>query len=157
MKAETLTPEELAELERLLKEATPGEWETDSENNEGSYGNGPNTREGFKSWFLMGPDGKRLFDAINSDACMVHEEYDEDGGHAWDETSRANAALIIAMHRALPALISSSREAERIKTAAEALLEACEREANALGGDFGPVIGPAAEALRASLSPEGGQ
>jgi hypothetical protein len=52
-----------------------------------------------------------LFDALNSTAIIVHEDGpDEDGYvYAWDETSHANAALIVEAVNALPSLIDTIR------------------------------------------------
>jgi len=56
-------------------------------------------------------------------------------------------------------LIIADAEAYRIMRAAsdmldalQALLAACEEDANATGGDFGPVIGPAAQKAEAALA-----
>ena len=106
-----LTPEKIEELRGLLAKATPGPWEADNENNEGCYGLGDDCHEGFQSASIHAPDGRggyvKLFDALNSDAAFIEEEWDEDWHHAWDEVSRANAALIVAMRNALPAMLDA--------------------------------------------------
>lgn len=123
-----LTPEKIEELRGLLAKATPGPWEADEEKNEGCYGVGDDCHEGFQSASIHAPDGRggsaKLFDALNSDAACVEEEYDEDRHYAWDGVSRINAALIVAMRNALPALLASlaSKDAE-IERQAQALRE----------------------------------
>ena len=110
-----LTPEKIEELRALLAKATPGPWEADNENNDGCYGLGDDCHEGFQSASIHAPDGRggyiKLFDALNSDAACIEEEWDEDQHYAWDEVSRANAALIVAMRNALPALLDLASKA----------------------------------------------
>lgn len=82
-----LTEEDLDRLEKIALAAAkvaPGSWDRDTEKNEGEYGGGPDSREGFSSWFAHDEKGRRLFDAYNSDFICVEEEWDEDGGSATD-------------------------------------------------------------------------
>lgn len=99
----------IAEGRKLLAKATPGPWEVDHEKNEGSYGEGDNDRTGYNSAFIIGPDGKRLFDSLNSDAACIREENggDEHGDwlDAWDEVSIANADLVVWAKNNLPAVL----------------------------------------------------
>ena len=85
------------DLAALSAAATPGTWETDTLNSEGSYGSGDDTYEGYATTAIYDASGKVLFDALNSDAILVQEEWDEDGGSAYDLTSAANAAFIITL------------------------------------------------------------
>ncbi len=111
------TPD-LVALRELLAKATPGPWEVDTEKSEGNYGSGPDCHSGFQvSAIIGGADGKTLFDALNSDACIVDEEGpDEDGYYyAWDTVSDTNAALIVAAVNALPKLLDRiEADAKRI-------------------------------------------
>jgi hypothetical protein len=100
------------ELERLAKAAlqeAPTPWETDTEKSEGEYGAGPDTSTGFSVSLLLDAKGRSLFDALNSTATIVYEDYpDEDGFvSAWDETSKANAALIVALVNNLPTILAA--------------------------------------------------
>ena len=81
-------------LAALSEAATPGEWSADTIRSEGAYGSGDDTHEGFATTAIYSDDGKILFDALNSDAILVQEEWD---GHAYDLTSAANAAFIVAL------------------------------------------------------------
>ena len=101
-------PADLAALDELFKAATPGAWEQDSEK----------TDEGHKTYVMFGPDGSRLFDALNSSAVLVQYDYSDDGGSEWDETARCNFALIAALHNAWPAL---RRELEIGRAAVEVI------------------------------------
>lgn len=107
----------IEELRALLAKATPGPWEADNENNDGCYGLGDDCHEGFQSASIHAPDGRggyiKLFDALNSDVACIEEEWDEDQHYAWDEVSRANAALIVAMRNALPDLLDAAERAVR--------------------------------------------
>jgi len=94
-------------LRELLAKATPGPWEVDTIENDGAYGSGPDAVHGFKSPVMLDAEGKALFDAYNSDLIEVHEEYDEDSCHAWDEQGRANFALVAAAVNALPDLLAT--------------------------------------------------
>lgn len=86
------------DLAALSAAATPGTWDTDTIKSEGSYGSGDDTYEGFGTTAIYDPSGKVLFDALNSDAILVQEEWDEGGFcHAYDLTSAANAAFIVAL------------------------------------------------------------
>lgn len=97
----------VARLRELLAKATPGPWEVDTIENDGAYGSGPDAVHGFKSPVMLDAEGKALFDAYNSDLIEVHEEYDEDSCHAWDEQGRANFALVAAAVNALPDLLAT--------------------------------------------------
>lgn len=98
-------------LEELGRAATQGEWGLDTVQSEGEYGSGPNTHSGFHVSEIHGPDGQTLFDAINSDTCLVNEEFDDEGYcYAWDETSGHNAALIVALKNNLDTIIAALRE-----------------------------------------------
>lgn len=116
---------DINELERLLAKATPGPWEDDHEKNEGSYGEGWNIHEGYNSAVILGPNGKRLFDALNSDAAYIHEDAgsDEDGPYhsAWDETSIRNAELIVAAVNGLPTLIAAFKKVGELEAEVERL------------------------------------
>lgn len=106
--ANSTVPDGLAkELAALDAKATPGPWEVDTTDSEGEYGIGPNTTTGFKVSCILTPDGKSLADALNSDMIVVHEEFDEDGCYAWDETSANDFALIVALRNNLPAILAS--------------------------------------------------
>lgn len=110
-----ITAAELNTLRELLTKATPGPWEVDTEKSEGDYGSAPDCHSGFHvSVIIGGADGKTLFDALNSDACIVDEEGpDEDGYYyAWDTVSDANALLIVAAVNALPKLLEHVAELE---------------------------------------------
>lgn len=99
------------QLEALGKAGTQGEWGVDTVQSEGEYGSGPDTHSGFHVSQILGPDGKTLFDAINSDACVVNEEYDDEGYcYAWDEVSGHNAALIVTMKNNLPTIIQALKD-----------------------------------------------
>lgn len=77
-----------------MNKPTPAPWSVDSTPNEGEYGNnGPDTRSGFNSFAIIDAEGRVLFDSLNRDgsACEVTEDYDEDGGSAWDAQAKADA------------------------------------------------------------------
>ncbi len=117
------TDEQIAEWKRLADAASAGPWEADDElDRDAVYGHGDEDNSGFHKSKMYGPDGKVLFDSLNSDACLVHEEYDEDGIYAWDDVAKRNFAFIAAARLAVPALIAAL-SAER-KCAKEAELEA---------------------------------
>ncbi|CFL83480.1 hypothetical protein [Burkholderia pseudomallei] len=73
---------------------TPGPWEIDTIDNCGEYGDGgPDTSTGFKSYAVYDEKGRVLFDTLNSDAAVIHEEgYDLDH-YAWDEVGKRNLTL----------------------------------------------------------------
>lgn len=129
-------------LAALSEAATQGEWDTDTLNSEGSYGSGDDIRECFATTAIYDASGKVLFDALNSDACLVHEEWDEEDGycHASDLTSAANAAFIVALVNAyrtgqLVPVPSVERVARAIKEAFDRDMEA---QAEADGFDYEP-------------------
>lgn len=88
----------LTKLRQLKAKASPGPWGTDTQENDGAYGSGPGARHGFASTVILDANGKRLFDALNSDAAEIHEESDGDESgtwvNAWDDVSNRNGALI---------------------------------------------------------------
>ena len=107
-----LTPingELIERLRGLAAKATPGPWDTDAEHNDGAYGSGPDCASGFESSMILASDGHSLFDALNSTAIVVYEDVSDEHGYvaAWDETSRANAALIVALVNNLPTILEA--------------------------------------------------
>ena len=95
------------ELRALDAKATAGPWEVDTEKSEGEYGAGPDTTVGYDVSMIIGPDGLSLFDALNSTAASIQEEYDEDWLVTYDEVSARNAALIVALRNNLPAILAA--------------------------------------------------
>lgn len=111
-----LAEKAVEELERLAKAATPGPWDTDTEQNEGSYGMGEDVSEGFDSYGVYAGD-KKVVDTLNSDLAEVEVDgdCDENGPRswAWDEQGRRNAEFIAAANpQAILALIKEKREME---------------------------------------------
>ncbi len=101
---ETLDLEKLRELAEKADKVAPGQWEHDTDQNDGAYGAGPNSRHGFASYFMMDDKGRRLFDSYNSEVAEVHEE---DEG-AWDENSRRLFDFLAAVSpKAILALVSA--------------------------------------------------
>lgn len=99
---------------------TPGPWYSESVETEGSYGSGEDTSEGFDSYVVRTEAQKHygedavVCDALNSGTAEVHEEFDEDGTHAWDEPGRRNMDWIArcspsGISALLAALESTSR------------------------------------------------
>lgn len=84
---------------------SPAPWSIDTIDNEGAYGAGPGAQSGFKSYAVLDASGKCLFDSLNSDVGEVHEEFDEDGIHAWDEVARQNLTLAAAA----PGLLAAAK------------------------------------------------
>ena len=110
---------DIEHLRSLLAKATPGPWEVDTVEHDGAYGSGPDADHGFKSPVMLNGDGKLIFDAYSSDLIEVHEEYDDDGCTAWDETGRRNFDLAAAAVNSLPELLDRiealSRELEEAR------------------------------------------
>lgn len=99
-------------LGELLEKATKGPWEVETIKCDGEYGPGPDPGVGFAVSTIIAPcgkaAGKTLFDALNSDACEVAEDWPDEYGDvdAHDAVSAANAALIVEAINALPTLLS---------------------------------------------------
>jgi hypothetical protein len=111
----------IEELKALAEKATPGPWETDTLKSEGEYGSGPDTVAGFEVTAIYNAKGEVLFDALNSDAIVVHEDYGDEDGYvlAWDQISAANAALIVTLVNNLPAILSALEAVPVMKEALE--------------------------------------
>ena len=91
--------EELLELAKTAMKIAPGQWDTDTIDNEGAYGSGEDVHEGFKSYVVgCGPvdNWKAIADSSNSDLILVEEDYDIDHHAAWDENSRVLFKFIAA-------------------------------------------------------------
>lgn len=90
--------DQLAALDRA---ATQGAWEVDSEyDNDALYSGGGGCGRGFKNYFIgtdIGGKWKTLLDTVNSDEKLINEDYDADGGSAWDTVGEANTAFIVAL------------------------------------------------------------
>ena len=137
------------ELKRLAGLVTPGEWSEDDLKSDGAYGSGDDTHEGFTTTAIYDAKGNVLFDALNSDAILVHEEWDEDGFcHAYDLTSAANAALICVLRNNLPTIIAALETAALVRD--EDWLE--DRISDSLDLDWRPI--DAARAIIAALPKE---
>lgn len=98
-------PMDATQIDELLAAITQGEWEVVAGDNCGTYGNGPDTHEGFVSYAVVDSKGRTIVDTYNSTVSEVYEESDEDGHSAWDEVGRRNTAFIAAT----PALIRQLR------------------------------------------------
>jgi hypothetical protein len=88
-----MTEDQLKELEDLLAKATPGEWEREGRDEE--------------DWIA----GRRQNAEMGNIVCSQPEM--SLSAKRWE----ANAALIVAMHRALPSLLSTARQAEVMRGA----------------------------------------
>lgn len=86
-----MTPEELAELARLEKAATPGPWFNPSE------------------CVIISCDRP---DAVQENGYICPEVEDPEKPDEWSERRRINADLICAMRNALPALLARIAELE---------------------------------------------
>ena len=105
-------------MKAAAEKATPGEWWADEVKNEGCYGSGDDSVEGFTSYAIYDSDGKTLFDSLNSDAACISEEYDGEGHVAWDETAQRNAEFIaIANPANILALVEALERAQAENTA----------------------------------------
>ena len=93
--------------------ATPRPWEVIAVDNNGDYGEGPDTHSGFTSYVIVDAAGKAIADTTNSDLIVVHEEADEDGFSAWDETGRANVQMIVTAVNERSALQARVKVLER--------------------------------------------
>jgi len=133
-------------LRELHKAATPGPWDADTLNSEGSYGSGGDTHEGFATTAIYDADGKVLLDALNSDAILVQEEWDEDGGRAYDLTSAANASLITYLRNAVPDILALIEERDRLREEVETLASDMSRARDAANEHLNEV-----ERLRGAL------
>lgn len=102
MEEQTITVEDLNEIDVYCERATPAPWESDNARNNGHYGSGPDTHEGFQSYIALDAQSKVIFDTLNSDIATVMEEGDEDGHYAWDETGRLNIYFAIRARTDLP-------------------------------------------------------
>lgn len=76
-------------------------WSVDEVDNDGDYGDGPNPRNGFKSFAICDGDGNILFDSLNrdSDVSEIHEDdHADEYGHlyAWDDLAKQDARRIVA-------------------------------------------------------------
>ena len=118
----------------LSEAATLGEWYTESEKCDGSYGSGEDCGEGYFAYSILTDAEPRygnpgvIADTINSTLGVIHEESHEDGFTAWDETARANTAFIVAAVNHVRALIAARPAGQAGDTGADArtaLTEAC--------------------------------
>ena len=92
-----ITKQSIADLLALAEKATPGPWDTDTEQNEGDYGSGEDVSTGFSSYGVYAGN-KKVVDTLNSDLIEVEvdSDADENGPRswAWDEQGRRNAEFI---------------------------------------------------------------
>lgn len=100
-------------LRALSEAATKGEWYTESEKCDGSYGSGEDCGEGYLAYSILTDAEPRygnpgvIAETSNSTLGVIHEESDEDGFTAWDETARANTAFIVAAVKHVRSLLAS--------------------------------------------------
>ncbi len=117
----TITPEQLDEWKRLAgaaAKAAPGDWDTDTIDNDGG-GSGH-----FDSYCVFiagkpGEIGKGIVDTLNSDNISVEVDVDEDGIRAWDENGRRVVEYIAAFDP--PATLALIAEVERLNAEAARL------------------------------------
>lgn len=117
----TITPEQLDEWKRLAgaaAKAAPGDWDTDTIDNDGG-GSGH-----FDSYCVFiagkpGEIGKGIVDTLNSDNISVEVDGDEDGIRAWDENGRRVVEYIAAFDP--PATLALIAEVERLRAEAETI------------------------------------
>lgn len=133
-----------AAVEQLFAEATPTPWEVDSEKDT----DGPDRHTYYK---MFGPDGKVLFDSLNTDVAYLHEEYDVDEtgswSNVWDEQSRANFALIAyAVNNFRAERLRAEQAEQNLAEADKAIRAVFEDE------DFGIIGSNARNAVRRYLA-----
>lgn len=115
-----MTPPDIEAMNAAAEKATaiaPGAWEHDTETNDGEFGTAPDTHEGFKTYVMFDAQGRRMFDAHNSDVAEINVEWD---GGAWDENSRclfdfiarANPANVLALIAQRAALLEALEAAQ---------------------------------------------
>jgi len=62
----------------------------------GEYGGGPSAAgHRFTAYVIYDEAGNAIFDSLNADDCEIVQEWDEDGGRAWDENARRRADEIV--------------------------------------------------------------
>jgi hypothetical protein len=96
-----MTDTEIAELERLEREATPGPW---------SRVDAPWRSSGMPPWVVTGDGDPHGATAICDLAIQMDGELGDDGGPQ-DSDPEADAAFIAAARNALPALLAEVRAA----------------------------------------------
>lgn len=87
-----------------LAKPSPGPWDVDTIDNDGTYGDGPDCHSGFKSYAVYDANGKVLFDSLSAEVAEIDIEYDDMGAYVWDRVSEANLTLAGASHDMLTAL-----------------------------------------------------
>lgn len=142
--------DQLAALDRA---ATQGVWASDTLWSEGSYGSGADVNEGFETTAIYDDKGRCLFDCLNGDAIEVEEGYgdEEDYVLAYDRTSDANAALIVALvnlYRTGKLVLIDDGAVEAMQVGAEELGAAAPLLGESAAGD----MHRAAARLRAAIS-----
>ena len=114
-------------LRALSEAATKGEWYTESEKCDGSYGSGEDCGEGYLAYSILTDAEPRygnpgvIAETSNSTLGVIHEESDEDGFTAWDETARANTAFIVAAVNHVRSLLASHPAGQSAGSGAEAM------------------------------------
>ncbi|UGB26397.1 hypothetical protein LPC10_01915 [Methylorubrum sp. B1-46] len=112
-------------LRALSEAATKGEWYTESEKCDGSYGSGEDCGEGYLAYSILTDAEPRygnpgvIAETSNSTLGVIHEEADEDGFTAWDETARANTAFIVAAVNFVRTLLASHPAGQSAGSGAE--------------------------------------
>ncbi|EHP94938.1 hypothetical protein, partial [Methylorubrum extorquens] len=111
--APAATPGVPDSVRALSEAATQGEWYTESEKCDGSYGSGEDCGEGYLAYSILTDAEPRygnpgvIAETSNSTLGVIHEESDEDGFTAWDETARTNTAFIVAAVNFVRTLLAS--------------------------------------------------
>lgn len=92
----------LAEIVAGLEGVTPGPWYRENEENEGSYGSGPNVSEGYTSFKLCADEGD-ICSAYDSDLAVIEEEVSGDEDGTWiDVVDIVSAANMDHLSRCSP-------------------------------------------------------
>lgn len=124
-----------------LAKPSPGPWEVDTIDNDGTYGDGPDCHSGFKSYAVYDANGKVLFDSLNAEVAEIDIEYDDMGAYVWDRVSEANLTLAGASHGMLTALetvLARAVRGEKLTTGDQAIVASAISKAT--GRDVADVV-----------------
>ena len=97
-----LSESEVEAIEARANAATEGPWRSDNQQD---------SEHRCQFYMALAPDGKSIFDTLNSSIAEIHEEADEDGVYRWDEIGRRNIAFASHARTDIPALCQTIQAA----------------------------------------------